>query len=127
MYYALQARQVPTLVDPCKIGLGLLAWLQAQFLKRDELYDLTEPNEALLHDLRLTVKDNNEKIRKRRRFSITVDVERMSMEIVERSRSKCSIFATFCSCSIHVMDTSGFVGFLPLGHFVAGINMFEQV
>ena len=52
------------LVDPCKIGLGFTSVVTSsvsRFLKRmncidgDELYDLIEPNEALLHDNRLTV------------------------------------------------------------------------
>ena len=89
------------LLDSCKIGLGFTSVVtssisrgnsktpRTRFLKRincidgDELYDLIEPNEALLHDIRLTMKDSNEKIRKRHRFSSTVDAERMSIEIVE--------------------------------------------
>ena len=40
-----------------------------------ELYDSTERDEALLHDVRLTVKSDNVNFRKRVRFPAIVDAE----------------------------------------------------
>ena len=45
----------------------------------DETCGSTDGDEALLHDVRLTVKGNNEKIRKRSQVSVIVDAESVEM------------------------------------------------